>query len=117
MTNKISKAREALDDLFRDKNPYFNVAHHLQARFLSGHKDTILHILTTLSSIDAERLGEAIAIRTGQRGDLTAHAKRITEFYKKYHLEPEDVVNEAAATLHGLVGGGVTCQNTQLHCS
>jgi len=43
--DKIRAAREDFEELFRDKNPHFNVAHHLQARFLGRQKDTIRVLL------------------------------------------------------------------------
>jgi len=41
MTDQHKAALDALDELFRDKNSAFQVAQHLQARYLSEHKETI----------------------------------------------------------------------------
>jgi len=43
---QIKAALDALDKLFTDKNPYFNVAHHLQARYLGSHRETICALLS-----------------------------------------------------------------------
>lgn len=41
----VERALDDMDELFKDKNPAFNVAHHLQARFLSKHIETIRRVL------------------------------------------------------------------------
>lgn len=103
MTNKISKAREALEEI--QNQVYHNEGEHgydgailssdgLHVIISKETVDTVTAILTTLASIDAERLGEAIA--TYSNG---IHARDVDRMNAITRMK------EAAATLHGLVSG------------
>lgn len=105
MTNKISKAREALECLkdgykyellegrwLRVENPKFAEDNGQDPWLLIDLREH-LTLLTTLSSIDAERLGGEIAV-----------CKKL--FEKTFEGESRAFkVLEAAVTLHGLVRG------------
>lgn len=54
--SQIRDALADLNELFRDKNPHFHVAHHLQARYLNKHKETIRTLLQ--SALDAQERGD-----------------------------------------------------------
>lgn len=96
MTNKISKVREALEEI--QNEVYHNEGEGiydgailstdgLHVIISKESVDTVTAILTTLSSIDEERLGYVL---------------------DKPNPKPQkdwDVIIHAAATLHGLVRG------------
>lgn len=87
MTNKISKAREALDTLLKFA---LHEAKSEQDLFANDEYQLLEEFFSTLSSIDAERLGKALAHE---------------EQYNEIHRHDEETILHAAATLHGLVRG------------
>lgn len=102
MTNKISKAREAYELLWPNIENEMRGAEGSEAEEMERLWTLIgnaLHdygeLLTTLSTIDAERLGEALQWATDT--DLKGNTVIPDERY--------NTIEQAAATLHGLVRG------------
>ena len=107
MTNKISKAQEALEEILNTCDWPQSIIPEM-----SGYVRTIENIFDTLSSIDAERLGEDVA----HVKNLDKAMRRESVYPSIYSMSvPVDEqrdsdfrikrVCEAAAMLHGLVGG------------
>lgn len=90
MTNQISKAREELDEAQRAITgaDLSGIPVDLAKRIVTLKKwsQDVCHILSTLTTVDAGRLGEAI--NKMSRG----------EFYDG------DCIEQAARTLHGIIG-------------
>jgi len=110
VTNKISEAREALENKYvihRSNEDFRRVA------IPEKDFETISDLLTTLSSIDAERLGEAIEHVRKLDREMRHNQVYPPSYTMSVPVNKEEdsdyrikMVCDAAATLHGLVKGG-----------